>query len=91
LVSQAIVQPVNEVEIITLFKFSKQYKIPIVFRTGGTSLSGQSITDGVLVDSSQYWNKIVVEKNGAIIAYAAWHNGCIGKWVFKKVSQEDRS
>src|SRR6478735_652159 len=64
LVPKAVVQPLNEEEIISLFQFSKQHRIPLVFRTGGTSLSGQSITDGILVDLSQHWNKINIESNG---------------------------
>src|SRR5690606_33849151 len=51
-------------EIVALFEFSHQHKIPLTFRTAGTSLSGQSITDGILVDLSQYWNKIGVENAG---------------------------
>ncbi len=64
LLPKAVVQPVNEPEIISLFDFSVRNNIPLVFRTGGTSLSGQSVTDGILVDLSQYWNKITVEGNG---------------------------
>ncbi|MEX2233079.1 MAG: FAD-binding and (Fe-S)-binding domain-containing protein [Cyclobacteriaceae bacterium] len=67
LLPKAVVQPVSEAEIISLFEFSFSYRIPLVFRTGGTSLSGQSITDGILVDLSQYWNKIRVEDNGALV------------------------
>jgi D-lactate dehydrogenase len=64
LLPKAVVQPIDEGEIISLFRFSREHKIPLVFRAGGTSLSGQSITDGILVDLSQYWNKIVVEDDG---------------------------
>lgn len=64
LVPKAVVQPVSEEEIANLFSFSQSHRIPIVFRTGGTSLSGQSITDGILVDLSQHWQKINVESNG---------------------------
>lgn len=65
LLPKAVVQPVNEAEIIALFDFSRRHGIPLVFRTGGTSLSGQSITDGILVDLSQHWNRIKVEDEGA--------------------------
>ncbi|MFD1630313.1 FAD-binding and (Fe-S)-binding domain-containing protein [Pseudopedobacter beijingensis] len=65
LTPKAVVQPVSVDEIIALFKFSHQHQVPLTFRTGGTSLSGQSITDGILVDLSQYWNKVKVENNGA--------------------------
>ena len=67
LLPKAVVQPINEVEIISLFKFSLTEKLPLVFRTGGTSLSGQSITDGILVDLSRYWNRIKVEEDGAAV------------------------
>ena len=43
LIPKAVVQPVNEAEIVALFTFSQQYKTPLVFRTGGTSLSGQAV------------------------------------------------
>jgi D-lactate dehydrogenase len=64
LLPKAVVKPISEDEIIQLFKFSSQFRVPIVFRTGGTSLSGQSITDGILVDLSQHWNKISIEQQG---------------------------
>jgi D-lactate dehydrogenase len=67
LIPKAVVQPVNEGEIITLFRFSAHHNIPIVFRTGGTSLSGQAITDGILVDLSQYWDNISIEDNGSLV------------------------
>jgi len=67
LIPKAIVQPVNEAEVIALFRFSHQHNIPVVFRTGGTSLSGQSITDGILVDLSQYWDKVDIEADGALV------------------------
>lgn len=64
---KAVVQPISEAEIQQLFAFSHQYKIPLTFRTGGTSLSGQSITDGILVDLSQNWRSINIEKEGAAV------------------------
>ena len=67
LLPKAVVQPINEAEIIALFKFSRERQVPIVFRAGGTSLSGQSVTDGILVDLSQYWNKIQIEANGNLV------------------------
>lgn len=63
LLPKAVVKPVSEKEIIDLFRFTHEQKVPLVFRTGGTSLSGQSITDGILVDLSQYWNRLSIENN----------------------------
>lgn len=67
LLPKAVVHPINEAEIVSLFEFSAEHRVPLVFRTGGTSLSGQSITDGILVDLSQYWNKVTVEEDGALV------------------------
>lgn len=64
---KAVVQPISESEVIALFKFSHEQQIPLTFRTGGTSLSGQAITDGILVDLSQYWNKIAITDNGELV------------------------
>jgi len=50
LIPRAVIQPKTSEEIKHLFRFSHQYGIPLVFRAGGTSLSGQAITDGILVD-----------------------------------------
>lgn len=62
LVPEAVVQPDSEEEVIGLFRFSREQNIPLVFRGGGTSLSGQSITDGILVDLSRFWRKVSVEE-----------------------------
>ncbi len=67
LLPKIVVQPATVEEIKGLFGIAKAYSIPIVFRTGGTSLSGQSITDGILVDLSKYWRKAVVESNGDFV------------------------
>jgi D-lactate dehydrogenase len=67
LLPKAVVQPVGEEEIVALFRYSQQHRIPLVFRAGGTSLSGQSITDGILVDLSQFWRKIRIEGHGAFV------------------------
>ncbi len=67
LLPKAVVLPKTDLEIVALFRFSHQHRIPLVFRAGGTSLSGQSITDGILVDLSRYWNSIGVEEYGKYV------------------------
>ncbi len=64
LLPQAIVQPDSVEDIQQLFIFAKTYTVPLTFRTGGTSLSGQSISDGILVDLSKHWKKIVPLNKG---------------------------
>lgn len=64
LIPKAVVQPITIEEVKRIFEFSKREKISITFRAGGTSLSGQGVTDGLLVDLSNYWRKVKPENNG---------------------------
>lgn len=84
LLPKAVVQPVNEAEIISLFQFSVAHDLPVVFRTGGTSLSGQSITDGILVDLSQYWRAVKVEEDGASVRVQPGITGAMVNMHLKK-------
>ncbi|MGC9292056.1 MAG: FAD-binding and (Fe-S)-binding domain-containing protein [Acidobacteriaceae bacterium] len=67
LVPRAVVQPVISEEVRQLFRYSREKKIPLTFRSGGTSLSGQAITDGILVDVGRYWRSAKVEDNGRLL------------------------
>lgn len=84
LLPKAVVRPLNEEEVISLFEFSRRHKIPLVFRTGGTSLSGQSITDGILVDLSQFWNKLTIEEDGELVRVQPGITGALVNAFLKK-------
>ena len=64
LTPQAVVQPLSVEEIQALFRFSHEHRIPLTFRAAGTSLSGQAITDGILVEVARYWRQVTVEGGG---------------------------
>jgi D-lactate dehydrogenase len=84
LIPQAIVQPNTVQEVKNLLAFAKEQKIPLTFRTGGTSLSGQAVTDGILVDLSQHWRKVIAEENGTRVRVQP---GVIGSWVNLSLKQ----
>jgi D-lactate dehydrogenase len=88
LLPAAVVQPVNEGEIAALFKFSHEQDIPMVFRGGGTSLSGQSITDGILVDLSRYWTRHSIENEGLTIRVQPAVTGAMANAYLKKFSRK---
>ncbi len=64
LIPKAVVQTQGLEEIRALFSFSRQQRIPMTFRAAGTSLSGQSISDGLLVDIARNWRAANVEDGG---------------------------
>ena len=65
-------------EIQALFRFSHERRIPVTFRTAGTSLSGQAVTDGLLVEVARYWKGLTVEDNGRKVRVQP---GVIGGYV----------
>lgn len=65
LVPRAVVHAASIEEVRRLFEAAREQRVPLVFRTAGTSLSGQAVTDGVLVEVARHWRRIVVEDEGA--------------------------
>jgi D-lactate dehydrogenase len=64
LVPKGVAQPANIGEVKRLFRFSHECGVPITFRAAGTSLSGQAVTDGILVDVSRHWRRVEVLDDG---------------------------
>jgi len=85
---KAVVQPVSIDEVISIFAFSQKHQIPVTFRTAGTSLSGQSISDGILVDLSQYWNMVRVENGGEQVRVHPGVTGAVVNSELKKYGKK---
>lgn len=64
LLPQAVAVPVDGSEVGALFAVSAANGIPMTFRSGGTSLSGQAGTDGILVDTRRHFRSIDVLDDG---------------------------
>ncbi|MCU0335836.1 MAG: FAD-binding oxidoreductase [Chitinophagaceae bacterium] len=84
LVPQAVVLPRHEADIIALLALSHRLQLPLVFRAGGTSLSGQSITDGILVDVSRHWRQIKVDAGASCVTVAPGLTGGLVNHYLKK-------
>ena len=67
LIPQAVVLPASIDEIRSLFKFSQLNHIPLTFRAAGTSLSGQSVSNGILAPLARHWGNVQVEEGGALV------------------------
>ncbi|MEC5190783.1 MULTISPECIES: FAD-binding and (Fe-S)-binding domain-containing protein [unclassified Arthrobacter] len=65
LIPQAVVTAGNAAEVGGLLRASAAQGVPLTFRSGGTSLSGQAVTDGVLVDVRRNFRNIDVLDGGA--------------------------
>ncbi|MCK7557126.1 FAD-binding protein [Chitinophaga sedimenti] len=51
--------PKNKHDISLLIKTSQQHNIPLIPRTAGTSLAGQVVGEGLVVDVSRYMNQLL--------------------------------
>ncbi len=67
LVPRGVVRPASIDEVRGLFRLSHEQRVPMTFRAAGTSLSGQSVTDGILVDVSRHWRSVEVLEGGAAV------------------------
>lgn len=55
----AVVWPKNISDIRKTLLFAKEVKSSITVRAGGTSLAGQVVSSGIIVDVSRYLNKVI--------------------------------
>ncbi|MBR6866951.1 MAG: FAD-binding oxidoreductase [Prevotella sp.] len=56
-IPQVVIRSDGEKEISDIVKLCQGYKLPFTFRAAGTSLSGQSCTDSVLIVAGKHWEK----------------------------------
>lgn len=63
-IPQGVATPRSADDVGRLLRASHQSRVPVTFRSGGTSLSGQGVTDGLLVDTRRYFRRIDVLDDG---------------------------
>jgi len=54
-----LVVPKNRQDIIRIVEICGHFRCPITMRGGGTSQAGQTIGDGVVVDTSKFYNRVL--------------------------------
>ena len=66
-IPKVVIRSDGEEEIAKIVKACQKYKLPFTFRAAGTSLSGQSCTDSVLIVAGKHWEKYEIgEKQDTI-------------------------
>ena len=65
LTPQAVATPTSAEEVGALLAAARRQGFTVTFRSGGTSLSGQSVTDAVLLDTRKAFRSIEVLDDGA--------------------------
>ncbi len=67
LIPKLVVKVENEDEVIKTLKVCNTYNTPATFRAAGTSLSGQAISDSILILLGHTWNKYEILDDGSKI------------------------
>ncbi len=62
-IPKVVIRSDGEEEISKIVKACKKYNLPFTFRAAGTSLSGQSCTDSVLIVAGKHWDKYEIGEN----------------------------
>ena len=61
---ESVYTPENPEELAQILKFATELGKAVTFRSGGTSLSGQALTEAIMVDTRKHFRKIEIGKDG---------------------------
>ncbi len=78
LVPQIVVRSKTEEEVSRLLSIARRMHLPVTFRAAGTSLSGQSVSDSILIVAGKNWEKYKVSADASTITMQP---GIIGERV----------
>ncbi len=63
LIPQIVIQSASEEEMSQLLKAASRHQLPVTFRAAGTSLSGQAISDSILIVAGKHWEKYRISED----------------------------
>ena len=75
LIPKIVIRSVDETEVSRLLAAASRHGLPVTFRAAGTSLSGQSITDSILIVAGKHWEGYSISPDGS---KATFQPGVIG-------------
>ncbi len=87
LIPETVVKPENETEVIALIRYAHDTNTHITFRTSGTSLSGQAVTNGILAETIKGWQDYQILENGEAVKLEP---GIIGSHVNNLLAKYQR-
>ncbi|MCQ2173847.1 MAG: FAD-binding oxidoreductase [Bacteroidales bacterium] len=68
MVPKIVIRSDTEEEIALILKEARSLRLPVTFRAAGTSLSGQAISDSILVVAGKNWESYSIEDDGKVIS-----------------------
>src|SRR5690554_861314 len=75
LIPKAVVRVNSEDEVVRLLQFCHREKVPVTFKAGGTSLSGQTISDSILMETGPGFEFSAITDNGLTATFGCGLTG----------------
>lgn len=79
-IPQVVVRSQSEQEVSQLLAVAHEMKLPVTFRAAGTSLSGQTVTDSILIVAGKNWENYTISPDATRITMQP---GLVGAQVDK--------
>jgi D-lactate dehydrogenase len=67
LIPQIVIRSESEREVSDILAIANHYHLPVTFRAAGTSLSGQAISDSILIVAGKHWEKYTIGEEAKTI------------------------
>ena len=64
---EVVIRSASESEVSRLLETASRHNLPVTFRAAGTSLSGQSVSDSILIVAGKHWERYSVAPDGSTI------------------------
>ncbi len=87
-IPQVVVRSKDEHEVARLLAIANQMQLPVTFRAAGTSLSGQTNTDSILIVAGKNWENYTVAPDAS---YIKLQPGLVGSEVDKILARHNRA
>ncbi len=88
LVPKAIVKVNSEDDVRRLIQFCKKDNIPLTFKAGGTSLSGQTISDSIMMEIGTGFEFSTIENDGEIATFGCGMTGTAANRILQRYGRK---
>lgn len=87
LTPQLVIRSENEEEVSKVLSTCSQKRWPVTFRAAGTSLSGQSVSDSILLVAAHHWDALTVSDDGETVTLQP---GVVGAVINRRLAPYGR-
>jgi len=88
LIPKAVVKVNSEEDIIRLLKLCNNENIPVTFKAGGTSLSGQTISDSILMEAGKGFDFSAITDNGMTATFGCGLTGAAANLILGRYKRK---